>query len=233
MKDKILIYRGKSLETGELISGKSRIWRWRNQGEEEHLFIRPLSEDLDTLLPFAEVVPTSFVCFWAPFSPSKETIREKLAKAYEEAEKLGVTLDVSEDDFIDDEHLDCVWYGGDIGTLTYKGFEISIEVHGEVRLSGEENDPIYSGFEYVDKANDGAYGAGDDSLRTVFASDRELHDAKDRLYYGDNNWVEFFVKDPAGELHDGDVIDDNVLDAFQDISYWVDMLEKNYISKAS
>ena len=61
-----------------------------------------------------------------------------------EAKKLGVTILTNPETFIDDDHLDCVWYGGYIGGFEYKGYKLAIEVHGEVVICGIVNGSVSS-----------------------------------------------------------------------------------------
>ncbi len=177
--------------------------------------------------PFYAVVPESV----RP-APTRSKIRAKLAELEKEAESLGAELQVREDDFIDDDHLDCLWYGGQIGSIMYKGFEISIEVQGEVALYGDMYDEELKNFTYINKRGNGAFNmAASDSLRTAFKNDTELRAAlmENRLVVENNNWVEYFICTPDGVWHGGDVIDcDNVLDAFEDISTWLDLLHDEF-----
>lgn len=176
--------------------------------------------------PFYAVEPDSI----RP-APSREKIHAKLAALEKEAEKYGAELQVMDDDFIDDDHLDCLWYGGHIGSIVYKGHEISIEVHGEVSIYGDPGDEELCDLTYVNKQGTGAYNlAASDTLRTAFKNDAELRAAlmENRLVVENNNWVEFFVLTPDGAWHDGDVIDDDVLDAFDDIGAWIQMLHDDY-----
>lgn len=92
-----------------------------------------------------------------------------------EAKKLGVTILTNPETFIDDDHLDCVWYGGYIGGFEYKGYKLAIEVHGEVEICGIVNG---EDFEYVNRLNTGAMSmAASDHLRIAFSSDAELYEA--------------------------------------------------------
>lgn len=169
-------------------------------------------------------------------------MRDKIEKAFRqieaEAEQFGVELLTKKETFIDDEHLDPIWYGGYIGGFKYKGYEVSIEVCGDVDVSGSVNGRE---FLYRNKANTGAMNlAAADTLRTAFKSDAELwaaqnadDDTETRVEFLDNNWIEAFVKDPKGHWHGSSVVDDadDVLDACGDISAWIEWLEENYIQE--
>lgn len=143
----------------------------------------------------------------------KTHIEKTLNKYREIAAKKGAILNVTESDFIDDDHLDCVWYGGNIGNVVYKGVIFDISVHGDVCLYGS-----YKGQEiyYKNKSNSGAIGT---DLYYQIPDDKTLHQlsrfdlqekTKDYLEYGNNNWVEFFF----GDSGSSDVAnEDNVLEA--------------------
>lgn len=81
-------------------------------------------------------------------SAKRAVIEQKFKKMEAEVKRLGVTLLTKPEAFIDDDHLDCTWYGGYIGGLRYKGYVVSVAAMGDVRVSGE-----YKGVEvdYVDK----------------------------------------------------------------------------------
>ena len=153
-------------------------------------------------------------------SAKRTVIEQKFKKMEAEAKRLGVTLLTKPEAFIDDDHL------------RYKGYVVSVAAMGDVRVSGE-----YKGVEvdYVDKNNDGAMSHNSDaSLRTAFESDKELYQAVEDgdIEFGNNNWIEVFVKDPSGKSLDSFVCDDSdVLDACCDISCMLDWLKANFVEK--
>lgn len=167
---------------------------------------------------------------------SRQKIERRYRKMQADAKAFGAELLTKEETFIDDDHLDSVWYGGYIGGLKYKGYEVSIEVCGDVDVSGSVNGRE---FLYQNKTNTGAMNlAAADTLRTAFKSDAELwaaqnadNDADTRIEFLDNNWIEAFVKDPKGHWHGSSVVDDadDVLDACGGISAWIDFLEEKFV----
>ena len=167
---------------------------------------------------------------------SRSRIERRFHKMQSDAKALGVELLTEESTFIDDDHLDCVWYGGYIGGLKYKGYEVSIEVHGDVEIVGFMNG---QDFLYENRQNTGAMNmAASDTLRTTFQSDSELWnaiyadaEAENKVAFENNSWIEAFVKDPNGHWHGSSVADDadDVLDSCGDILAWVDWLEENFI----
>lgn len=134
---------------------------------------------------------------------SRTKIERRYRKMQADAKAFGAELLTEESIFIDDDHLDCVWYGGHIGGLRYKGYEVSVEVHGDVEITGFMNG---RDFLYKNKQNTGAMNmAASDTLRTTFKSDAELWDAlnadeeaENKVAFENNSWIEAFVKDPEG-----------------------------------
>ena len=159
----------------------------------------------------------------------KEKIREKLKQYRDLAAQKGAILNVNEHDFIDDDHLDCVWYGGDIGNVVYKGVIFDISVHGDVCLYGS-----YKGQEiyYKNKSNSGAIGT---DLYYQIPDDKTLYQlskfdlqekTEDYLEWGNNNWVEFFYGDTGAS----DVADeDNVLEAVGEVLEFIEEFYRTYL----
>lgn len=159
----------------------------------------------------------------------KEKIREKLKQYKDLAAQKGAILNVNEHDFIDDDHLDCVWYGGDIGNIVYKSVIFDICVHGDVCLFG-----YYNGQEiyYNNKSNTGAIGT---DLYYQIPDDKTLHqlsipdwqkETDDHLEWGNNNWVEIFF----GNSNSSDVAnDDNVLEAVGEALEFIEELYQTYL----
>lgn len=164
----------------------------------------------------------------------RENINASLERAFKEAEKLGVILNIEPDFFIDDDHLDCIWYGGWIGSMEYKGYTIDLEVHGEVNVGGLINGVEFS---YRNDDNTGAMSAeADSSLRTAFKSDAELHKALDSedayLVYENNNWIECFVTEPGKtecEFHTMLDYGYDILESICDVASRIEALEKEFI----
>lgn len=142
----------------------------------------------------------------------------------------GVKLNLDPDDIIDAEHLDCFWYGGPIGSLEYKGYTVSIEVHGDVRLSVLNDKCEETLLSYNNRNNSGAYE--DAEVKALVPDDETLHKLCDegRAVWSNNNWVEYRIFAPDGEEIDtfawDNVLDNNVLEAFADVSYYKDVIEK-------
>ena len=157
------------------------------------------------------------------------TIRAKIHQIETEAEAIGAVVVLDEDTFIDDEHLNCFWYGGEIGSIKFNnGWTVNISVSGEVRLNGQtaEGEEI----DYVNKNNDGAWG---EDVASIIHGDSHLAALEDEslVEFGNNNWVEFNFTDPDGNFCDcgismDNLLDDNVLDAFLPVSSFLDAIEE-------
>lgn len=136
------------------------------------------------------------------------------------AEKAGVHLYLEPDDIIDDKHLDCFWYGGQIGTFEYKGYTVSIEVHGDVSVTLLDSSFQENLLHYNNRDNSGAY-KNTEALELI-CDDETLHKLIDdgRLVFSNNNWVEYLVFDPDDQMVDNvawdNILDNNVLDVFDD-----------------
>lgn len=169
---------------------------------------------------------------------SRTKIERRYRKMQADAKAFGAELLTKAETFIDDEHLDPVWYGGYIGGLKYKGYELSLEVHGDVEICGLVNG---RDFEYVNRLDTGAMSlTASNHLRTTFKSDAELWeaanagpDAENKIEVNKNSYVEAFVRHPDGKWSEGTVVDDadDVLDACGGISAWIDWLEEEFIKE--
>ena len=64
-----------------------------------------------------------------------EVMRERIYALHKKTAACGAKMVIEEDTPIDSEHLDSIWYGGPLATLSYKGYDVHLDVHGEVRLT--------------------------------------------------------------------------------------------------
>lgn len=160
--------------------------------------------------------------------PSKTNITKKIAELEKLAAAKDAILTVEEETFIDDDHLDCVWYGGEIAVIEYKGVSFEISVHGDVCLDG-----FYNGQEiyYKNKSNTGAVGTDlfyqipdDATLSRLLKADWEKEN-EDHLCCENNNWVEIFY----GDTNCSDVAnEDNVLAAIEEALLTIEDLFRCY-----
>ena len=155
----------------------------------------------------------------------------KLKKIFKQEEKYGVKIEI--DGLIDKDHLDCLWYGGQVGSIEYKGYKIVIGAYGDIRISGR----IYGvDIDFKDKSNSGAaypdiaieYDIDDDKLHDISKVFSE-GDEHNYLIFKNNNWFEVDLISPSGEwidLCDSDnVLDDNLLDCFADVSEYFEYVD--------
>lgn len=168
---------------------------------------------------------------------------QKIKKKIEQLKDLAYVKDavliIDERDFIDDDHLDCVWYGGEIATVEYNGMTIEITVNGDVRLEG-----IYNGqwIDYKNKSNSGAVGTDfyyivpdDLTYRNLISLDPD-DPHQDHISILDNNWVEMFADNIAEVLDSDNVLEaiEEVLNTIEDIyAYYSDYDNSSYDADVS
>lgn len=138
-------------------------------------------------------------------------LRAGVAGSREFARVSGFTLDLNPDRFIDDQHLHCVFYGGDIGAFIMpSGWKIVIMVSGDVDLTVETEDGIET--DYTNKNNTGAVGS---DFLEVIRDDQHLQELDDAnaIEWRNNNWVEINYIDPKGRFVDlGTLLGDNIIE---------------------
>jgi hypothetical protein len=141
---------------------------------------------------------------------------------------------------------DCLWYGGTIGTITYKEFEIFVSVYGDVNGTYYENGEMK---EYVkDKNNSevlvdllGSYIKDDKELEEVvkyeFINNETLKENKKVLFLQNNNWIETEIFDNkndrwvASGLESIFEEDDDVLSPFENLNYYIDYIKETQKKK--
>lgn len=158
-----------------------------------------------------------------------QTEYEKKLKGIKlQEDELGVKINIV--DIIDKDHLDCTWYGGELGVIEYKGYKIVIGAYGDIRLDG------YINGSYVhikDKNNNGnvyselGHVLDDDGLYRLLDSDED----KNRLEFEDNNWFEVDLISPDGDWIDlcgsDNVLDGNLLDCFSSVKDYFDYVDED------
>lgn len=151
----------------------------------------------------------------------------KLKEIFKQEEKYGVKIEI--DGLIDKDHLNCLWYGGRVGSIEYKGYKIVIGAYGDIRISGK----IYGvDIDFKDKSNSGAawpdigieYDIDDDKLYSLIDGDENNF-----LSFENNNWFEVDLISPDGEWIDlcgaDNVLDDDLLDCFADVSEYFEYVD--------
>ncbi len=160
-----------------------------------------------------------------------KSIKKTVRKAKREAERLGATLQLEVSDFIDQKHLNCIWYNGIIGVISLNGYAVSIEVHGDIGVSvlSEDLSENIADFSF----RHGRTAMEDDEFKELIPDDRTLRkfDNAGRLVWSNNNWVEYVVLDRnereiSSFLCEDTVLDDDVLEAFNDIGWYVNRIKE-------
>lgn len=158
---------------------------------------------------------------------------KKLIKAINalkaEWKAAGGNLDLNPDNFIDSEHLDPLWFGGLLGTITIGNAVVEVRANGDVRATlykdGEE-------VEYVrDKGDHGIFAermsrhiSGDAELESISSYGEDLEGPGKHLYVDEANWFEFFIDIDGVPQCDIEPCDDNALEIFNCTSM-IDFLE--------
>jgi len=120
-------------------------------------------------------------------------------------EHSNKNIEICFNDSISLRRLDCLWYGGNVVDIKYKGYTFQIEAVGDVYVD------LYSARGgkhkcYVKDKNNG--GNLISEMFSYFRSDKVLHNTlsdepkRYRLEMQHGNWWECFVTDPAGRFHD-------------------------------
>lgn len=124
------------------------------------------------------------------------------------AKLSGTELDITRDQFIDDQHLLPVWYGGYIGSMKLPdGWQIIIETAGIIDMTVHLDD---GDAEYENKDNTDARGS--DLLSRVDDAQLRALDKDGRVEWRNNNWMEYNFVDPKGRRVDCGVFSDNIIE---------------------
>ena len=157
-------------------------------------------------------------------------IKAKINAIKKTASRRGIELTVDENDFIDADHLDCTWYGGNIAHICYKDLDIDIDVFGDVIFEGTYNgQKIY----YVNTTNTGA--AESEFIRQI-PNDFILHalcgrkDNDDRLICRSVNCPEARIYSKlTGKYIDSKKLEsENILDAIEEVVVGIDYFFDQY-----
>lgn len=150
-------------------------------------------------------------------------------------EKYKIKIDLKKDAIIDIEHLESLWYGGVIGTVSYKNYRLSIEARGDIKLLGRYNGEE---FRFKDKSCHGdAYNILPKTIndKTFYKyCTRELPedtDSSDYIYIDDMNWFDACIEDSNGDWIDSLTdLDGNLLDCFSEdiITMFIAYIDANY-----
>ena len=132
-------------------------------------------------------------------------------------------------DIIDKDHLNCIWYRGEIGTIKYRDCVILIEARGDISVFGTMNGVA------IDIRDKGPYGnrvydeLGSTCTDARLARLLDSLDDNNRLHILNNNWFEFNILTPEGEFIDmgstDNVLGDNLLECFENIFEYVEYVD--------
>lgn len=166
---------------------------------------------------------------------TKEQIKEKVDSLKKEAEKLGIILNIDENNFYE-KRQHHMWYGGEIASFEYKGIDVYIEVIGDQYITFNDENGEYI-THTKDKSNSGNffhnmrdYIPDDNTLIEYLGWERDVEsNIAPRLEIGDNNWIEFSLydtkKDEWIEGLDSVMDEEDVLDAV-DITGLMDVVDE-------
>ena len=126
-------------------------------------------------------------------------------------------IDLSVEQFIDDEHKNCLWYGGVVATVEYGEHVFWLEANGDVSATLLDLDYSEMLCDVRDKYNSGRFY---EIMSSYIENDKVLGCLEDegRLVFNNNNWFEIFVETPDGVMHDlmdvcnSDDLDDCILE---------------------
>ena len=113
-------------------------------------------------------------------------------------ERKGGKLEIL--DFIDTEHQNNLWYGGDVAEIKYKGYRLVIAAIGDVRAEVADENDNYVGY-VKDKNNAGIFYS---EFRNFIRNDRHLSKlcSENHIIFENNNWWECFLYLPDGRFKD-------------------------------
>ena len=127
-------------------------------------------------------------------------IREKLLvkQLMNHVKRKGGVLEVLE--FIDIEHQNNLWYGGNVAEIKYKGYRLVIAAVGDVKVEVADENDNYVGY-VKDKNNAGIFYK---EFRHFIRDDKHLVKliADNHIIFENNNWWECFMYLPDGTFVD-------------------------------
>lgn len=157
----------------------------------------------------------------------QQEFEQRLLKIKEQEKLCDVKINISQ--LIDKDHLDCTWYGGEVGTIEFKdGTVITIGAYGDIRLYGAINGVS---VDIEDKNNSGRVYEelgrmiNDEDLKRLT---NEYDDKDNYLEFWDNNWFEVDLITPDGKWVDlwicDNILDGNLLECFEGIDTYLEFI---------
>lgn len=128
-------------------------------------------------------------------------------------------------DYIDSDHLDSLWYGGHVATVTHGDILISLYANGDVyaHLCSVDDGGAYNIY-VKDKNNAGVFYG---EMRSKIKNDSDLHHAIQfsELSLNCGNWWEIFVEYKGRNIDIGDGVVLNADSMNEAISEIIGMLD--------
>lgn len=154
---------------------------------------------------------------------NKEEVLKNIKK---QENKYFVKIHINE--FRDESHLDCLWYGGEVARIEYRNYKIVIGAYGDIECEGRINGKeIY----FKDRNNSGSafseIGAivNDNKLHELL----ESNDPDNYLRLKEGNWFEVDLINPKGKWIDlcgkDNVLENDLIDNLSDVSEYFQFVE--------
>lgn len=137
--------------------------------------------------------------------------------------------------FIDNDHKDCLWYGGPVAEVKYKEYLFSLEARGDVNCTLFDKNNNELGY-VKDRNNAGSFRY---EMAHCLSNDAELSKAKNDglLVLENNNWFEIFVRTPSMDwqqatwVSESDNLEECVLEMIETMDEMIEEIEKNKLNK--
>lgn len=144
-------------------------------------------------------------------------------------------IDLSVEQFIDDEHKNCLWYGGVVATVEYCEHVFWLEALGDISATLLDLDYSEVLCDVKDKYNSGRFY---EEMSYYIKNDKDLGCLvdEDRLVFNNNNWFEIFVETPDGVKHDlmdvcnSDDLDDCILEMIDSMDELIEYVSKDSVA---
>ena len=160
----------------------------------------------------------------------QKEFEKRIKKIKKQEKKYDCIIEFDETYCRDKDHLDCIFYGGEVGCIKYHNYIITIEAIGDVEING-----LINGEEFYcrDRQNSGNiyYELGNiiDDKKLEELSSYETSDQNNYINYENNNWFEFNLITPNGDWIDmcgyDNILSDNILDCFEDIEWCLECVK--------
>lgn len=167
----------------------------------------------------------------------REHSKEKIVHKINELANKNPVIEDLTFDIIDGNHLDSIWYGGEVLSFKYRQYLISLNVRGDVwaSLYNHKNEEIRK---VIDKNN---WGRFYEEFQDIIKSDSHLYEmcceeSQLKVELHNNNWIEYNIysinEDQSLEFLENDLLEvSNVLEGIEYILENVENFINEYESK--